>query len=301
SFALSNVFLSYFVGTHTLRSWVLESPAQHLSGFLVVAVTAGLMFFDFAFFREQMCTVICPYARLQSVLLDRRSLLIGYDGVRGEPRSKGKPKPGHGDCIDCNACVISCPTGIDIREGLQLECIACGQCADACDSIMEKVKQPIGLIRYASQDELQTGKKAPRLRTRVVIYSLLLLGLIATLSASVLRKPESDVTILRGIGAPFSQSGESVVNQIRVKIRNRSGAEQSYHVEILGLPGGQLIAPEDPLSIAAGEQRSTSVFVLAAKTAFSRGARPVQFRVSGTHGFRLDYPYELLGPEGAHP
>jgi cytochrome c oxidase accessory protein FixG len=301
SFVLANVFLSYFVSTHALRMWVTEAPSQHMSGFLVVAVTTSLMFFDFAYFREQMCTVVCPYARLQSVLLDRRSLLIGYDRLRGEPRSKGKPKPGHGDCIDCNACVISCPTGIDIRGGLQLECIACGQCVDACDSIMAKIDKPAGLIRYASQDALQTGKKSPVLRTRVVIYSILLLGLVATLTTSLLAKPLAEVTILRGIGAPFSESGELIVNQIRVKIRNRADAAQSYHIEIVGLDGGQLIAPEDPLLIAAGEQRSTSVFVMAPKTAFLHGSRAVHFRVTDNHGHRAEYPYQLLGPEGTEP
>ncbi|HEX2671061.1 MAG TPA: cytochrome c oxidase accessory protein CcoG, partial [Polyangiaceae bacterium] len=143
SFVLANVFLSYFVGTHALRAWVTESPSKHLAGFLVVAVTTGLVFFDFAYFREQMCTVICPYARLQSVLLDRSSLIVGYDGRRGEPRSKGKQKLGNGDCIDCQACVVACPTGIDIRQGLQLECIACAQCIDACDSIMTRIHKPL--------------------------------------------------------------------------------------------------------------------------------------------------------------
>jgi cytochrome c oxidase accessory protein FixG len=301
SFALANVFLSYFVGTHALRIWIAEAPAQHMSGFLMVLVTTGLMFFDFAYFREQMCTVICPYARLQSVLLDRRSLLVAYDAQRGEPRSKGKPKPGHGDCIDCQACVVSCPTGIDIREGLQLECIACGQCADACDSIMARIDKPSGLIRYASQDALETGNKSPIVRTRVVIYSVLLLGLLASLTTSLLAKPGADVTILRGIGAPFSESGASVVNQIRIKIRNRSGADQGYHVEITDLSGATLIAPEDPLTVAAGQQRTTSVFVMTPKSAFLGGARAVHFRVTDAHGYRAEYPYQLLGPEGTQP
>ena len=301
SFALANVFLSYFVGTHTLRTWITEAPSQHSSGFLVVVVTTALMFFDFAYFREQMCTVVCPYARLQSVLLDRRSLLIGYDARRGEPRSKGKPKPGHGDCIDCQACVVACPTGIDIRQGLQLECLACGQCADACDSIMARVGKPAGLIRYASQDALETGKKTPLVRTRVVIYSVLLLGLIVTLSASLLARPAADVTILRGIGAPFSESGATVINQIRVKIRNRSGAEQSYQIEISDLARAQLIAPEDPLLVTAGDQRSTSVFVMLPRAAFLHGMVAVHFRVTDAHGYRGVFPYQLLGPEGTPP
>jgi cytochrome c oxidase accessory protein FixG len=297
SFALANVFLAYFVGTRALRSWVLEAPSQHLGGFLVVCVTAGLMFFDFAYFREQMCTVICPYARLQSVLLDRRSLLIGYDAPRGEPRSKGKPKPGHGDCIDCRACVVACPTGIDIREGLQLECIACAQCVDACDSIMARVGKPSGLIRYASQEALETGKERSVLRPRLIIYSVLLVGLFLTLSASLMTKPNAEVTILRGIGAPFSESGSEVVNQIRIKVRNRSSNAQRYQVKLSDLPAGRMIAPEIPLSVPAGEQRTTSVFVMVAKSEL-HGARAVHFRINDEHGYRTELPYELLGPEG---
>ena len=297
SFVLANVFLAYFVGTHALRTWITESPSKHAAGFSVVAVTTGLVFFDFAYFREQMCTVICPYARLQSVLLDRQSLLIGYDAKRGEPRSKGKPKPGHGDCIDCQACVVTCPTGIDIRQGLQLECIACGQCVDACDSIMERIHKPSGLIRYASQDALESGRKPSVLRPRVLIYSALLLGLLTTLTGALLVKPGADVTILRGIGAPFSENGEQIVNQIRIKVQNRGGREERYHVALADLAGAQLIAPEDPLLVTAGEQRTTSVFVMAPRGAFSHASRAVHFRVTGSSGYHGDFPYELLGPE----
>jgi cytochrome c oxidase accessory protein FixG len=297
SFVLANVFLSYFVGTHALRRWMTEPPAQHMAGFLVVLVTTGLVFFDFAYFREQMCTVICPYARLQSVLLDRRSLVIGYDVKRGEPRSKGKQKPGNGDCIDCQACVVACPTGIDIRQGLQLECIACAQCVDACDSIMARIHKPSGLIRYASQDTLETGRKASLLRPRVVIYSLLLLALLAILTNALLVKPGAEVTILRGIGAPYTENGPHVVNQIRIKIQNRGSATQNYHVELADLPTAQLISPEDPLPVPAGEHRTTSVFVMAPKSVLSHGRRAVHFRITDSNGYRAEFPYELLGPE----
>jgi cytochrome c oxidase accessory protein FixG len=301
AFLVGNVFLAYFVGVHTLRTWVSEAPSRHSAGFAIVLGTTALMFFDFAYFREQMCTVVCPYARLQSVLLDRRSRLIGYDVRRGEPRSKGKQQPGNGDCIDCQACVVTCPTGIDIREGLQMECIACGQCADACDSIMARIHKPSGLIRYASQDELETGKPAPVWRPRVLVYTVFLLGLVITLTAFVLKKPSADVTVLRGLGAPFSEAGSSVVNQIRIKIRNRSVAPQSYHLAAPSLPEARLIAPEDPLLIGPGEQRTTSVFVLLPRTAFEHGARAVRFLITDTRGYRVEYPYQLLGPEGAKP
>jgi cytochrome c oxidase accessory protein FixG len=297
AFLLANVFLAYFVGTDALRHWVLEAPTEHWGGFSVVLVTTGLVFFDFAWFREQMCTVICPYARLQSVLLDPRSLLIGYDEKRGEPRSKGKAKtPGHGDCIDCQACVVSCPTGIDIRQGLQLECIACGQCADACDSIMDRIKKPRGLIRYTSQQSLASGEPARLLRPRVAIYALVLLGLVVTLVLTGERRPQAEVTILRGLGAPFSVTGQQVVNQLRLKVRNRSEQPRRFDVRIVDLPEAQLIAPELPLQVAPSEQAAASFFVTAPLGAL-HGSKRVRLRVGDEQQFET-VEYTLLGPQG---
>jgi cytochrome c oxidase accessory protein FixG len=300
SFLLANVFLAYFVGTDALKRWVLDAPTQHWGGFSVVIVTTGLVFFDFAYFREQMCTVICPYARLQSVLLDPKSLLIGYDERRGEPRSKGKAKtPGHGDCIDCTACVVACPTGIDIRQGLQLECIACGQCADACDSIMDRIKKPRGLIRYSSQQNLTTGAQTKLLRPRVAIYGLVLVGLLAVLTLTGKRRPEAEITVLRGLGAPFTVTGDRVVNQLRLKVNNRSAAARHFRVTVLDFPEASLVAPELPLVVGADEQGSASFFITAPSSAL-RGARQVRFRIGDARDFQT-VDYALLGPQGNTP
>lgn len=295
---LANVFLSYFVGVQTLRHWILEAPSDHPGGFSIVLVTTALVFFDFAYFREQMCTVICPYARLQSVLLDPKSLLIGYDAKRGEPRSKGKAKtPGHGDCIDCRACVTTCPTGIDIREGLQLECIACGQCADACDSIMERIKKPAGLIRYSSQQALSTGKPTRMLRLRTGIYAVVLAGLLATLMFVGQRRTTAEVTILRGIGAPFSQSGQDVANQLRLKVQNRSERRESFDLRILDMPEAKLIAPELPLVVPPGELAVANLFIVA-PSASIRGRRMVQLQIQSVGQPAQVVSYTLLGPNG---
>ncbi|HVY28941.1 MAG TPA: cytochrome c oxidase accessory protein CcoG [Polyangiaceae bacterium] len=297
SFLLANVFLAYFVGTDALEHWVLEAPSEHLGGFSVVLVTTGLVFFDFAYFREQMCTVVCPYARLQSVLLDPKSLLIGYDARRGEPRSKGKAKTaGHGDCIDCQACVVSCPTGIDIRQGLQLECIACGQCADACDSIMDRIKKPRGLIRYSSQRALESGQTSSKLRVRVVIYAVVLAGLLASLLLIGRSRPSAEVTVLRGLGAPFSQNGDDVINQLRLKVTNRGEKARDFSVQITDMPEARLIAPELPLHVAPSEQASVSFFVVAPQGAV-HGSRRIHLRVGDASGGDLT-TYTLLGPEG---
>jgi cytochrome c oxidase accessory protein FixG len=300
AFLLANVFLAYFVGTNALRHWVLEAPSQHPGGFSVVIVTTALVFFDFAYFREQMCTVACPYARIQSVLLDPKSLLIGYDARRGEPRSKGKAKTaGHGDCIDCQACVVACPTGIDIRQGLQLECIACGQCADACDSIMTRIAKPIGLIRYSSQQALATGKPTSKLRPRVIVYAVALLGLIAALLLVGGSRPSAEVTILRGLGAPFSVSGDDVVNQLRLKVHNRGETSRDFAVTLVDLPEARLVAPELPLRVAASEQGVASFFVVVPRSAI-RGSRHVRLRVGDAASSDV-IRYTLLGPEGDRP
>jgi cytochrome c oxidase accessory protein FixG len=294
---VGNVFLAYFVGTDALIKWMTRPPTEHPAGFVVMAVTAGLMFFDFAYFREQMCTVACPYARLQSVLLDKRSLIIGYDGNRGEPRQKGKPKPGFGDCMDCSACVVACPTGIDIREGLQLECIACGQCVDACNSVMSRIEKPLGLIRYGSQESFEDRSvKARIFRPPVVIYPLLLAAILGALLFVGSRRASADVTVLRGIGAPFVEQLDGVSNQIRIKIENHGESAVPYAIELLDAPAARLIAPENPLLVPNRSQRSTSVFVVLPRDAFPSGVRAVRFKVSGG-GFSVEVPYKLLGPD----
>lgn len=294
---LANNFLAYFVGTDTLLTWISQSPAEHPGPFAVMAGTTGLMLFDFAHFREQMCTVACPYARLQSVLLDPDSLIIGYDARRGEPR--GKLGRARGDCVDCRACVATCPTGIDIRAGLQLECIACAQCADACDAIMARLGRPPGLVGYASQRGLETGVGRRRLRPRVAIYAALLAGLVTALAAALALRQDLDAWLLRGTGAPYALTGDGrVSNQLRVRLQNRRGAP--LRVE-LALAGGQadlaLIAPENPLTLPALGQVTTSVFVLAPAAGFEHGRRTAVLEVrTSTGAAPRTLRGSLLGP-----
>jgi len=299
SLLVANVFLSYFVGVRALSEWVTASPFERPGPFLVVAITAGLVFFDFAYFREQMCTVICPYARLQSVLLDKQSLIVGYDERRGEPRSKGKSTPGSGDCIDCSACVRACPTGIDIRQGLQLECIACAQCIDACDSIMTRVHKPLGLIRYGTERGLREGVKARIVfRLRVLVYPAILA--ISVLGLVLLGSPRAaEVSVLRGLAAPYTLSGTTVRNQLRIKIENRTGAEQRYEIALEPGAGLSLVAPENPLVIRGGTRRTTTVFVSSPQTGFNGGVRPIRFSIRDAAGFEEVVSYHLLGPKDA--
>lgn len=306
SVIVANVFLAYFVSVDVLLDWMTSPPSEHPGGFAVMGFTAALVFFDFAYFREQMCTVICPYARLQAALFDKDSLIIGYDEKRGEPRHKGRSREGDGDCVDCSACVVACPTGIDIRQGLQLECIACGQCIDACNTIMPKVKKPLGLIRYASQSSLAGGTRRV-LRIRVVIYALLFIALIGALFVFGRHRPGPDVTILRGIGAPYVLQGDQVRNQIRVKIENRDSEDAEYLIKILaGEPGkaremstlsGQVILPENPLAVPGKSRRTTSGFLLLPQSAFALGRLAIVVRIETTGQQPIEEAYHILGPK----
>src|SRR5690606_21433497 len=165
SVGLAHVFLAYFVSFPSMWTMVTSPPTEHIEAFIWTTAFAAVTFFNFGWFREQVCLIICPYGRLQSVMTDRNTFNVAYDVTRGEPR--GKPsEEGVGDCVDCRRCVQVCPTGIDIRNGLQLDCVGCASCIDACDEVMDKLGRPRGLIRYDSPNGLE-GKKRRFLRPRV--------------------------------------------------------------------------------------------------------------------------------------
>lgn len=298
---LAHTFLAYFVGVENLAVWVRRSPFEHPTSFLVMAGTTALIFFDFTYFREQTCIVACPYGRWQSVLLDSQSLVVAYDYNRGEPRAKGREKAeGAGDCIDCNACVHTCPTGIDIRDGLQMECIHCTQCIDACNDIMRKVNRPEGLIRYTTQDTLR-GKGSNWLRPRVVLYPAALVLFLGAFVWAIASRAEAEITLLRGIGAPFAVGTDGrVSNQVRVKVVNRSRSAHDYHITVEGAPGITVIAPENPLRVAAGAMATTSIFVLLASDEFTNGEREVMVRVASGATFGESIPWRLAGPTGVN-
>ena len=296
---LTHVFLAYFVGVETLGRWVTRSPVEHPTTFFIMLGTTALIFLDFAWFREQTCLVACPYGRIQSVLLDRQSVIVGYDTSRGEPRMKGIRGRAEraGDCIDCGNCVTTCPTGIDIRDGLQMECIHCTQCADACDAVMDKIGKPRGLIRYTSRDEI-SGLPRKILRARVVLYPLVLVAMLGTLIYLLGTRAEAEITVLRGLGAPYTQTGTgSLLNQVRIRVRNRGAEAARYRISLEAPEGMTMIAPINPLPVRAGELATTSVFVEFPRRLLHDGEIPVTFRIEDEHGFARELPYRLLGPD----
>ncbi len=303
SMILAHSFLAYFVGTEQLASWMRSSPVDHPIAFLVMAGTTVAMLFDFLFFREQLCLIACPYGRFQSVMLDRRSLIVGYDYNRGEPRGKirKRPEPNAeplGDCVACGRCVAVCPTGIDIRDGLQMECVNCAQCIDACNDVMRKVGRPEGLIRYTSQDELE-GKPARLLRPRTVLYPLLLLGIAIAFVGVLATKSSFDARPLRAGGNPFSRGpGGEIRNAFRVRIVNRSEAPQTYTMRLESPAGADLnVTDREGLQLEPGATSIVPVMVVVPRGGIpSDGQLGASIRIEDSSGNERTIDYTLLGP-----
>jgi cytochrome c oxidase accessory protein FixG len=246
---VSNTFLAYWVGRENILAWMTGSPLEHWTAFLFMAVILGLFYFDFAWFREQFCIVLCPYARFQSVLTDAHTLQVGYDTVRGEPR--GKAGTTTGDCVECFKCVSVCPTGIDIRDGFQLECIGCARCIDACDSVMTPLGRPTGLIRYDSLARLG-GQATAVLRPRVAIYSALLIAVTAALLWGLHTRNLIEVTVIRPPGSPYAVlSGGIVSNHYTLALFNKAPDEKHLTIELAQPHQGRLIVPVNPVSVPA--------------------------------------------------
>lgn len=296
---LAHIFLAYFVGLEQLQVWVARSPAEHPTGFIVMATTTALMFFDFAYFREQTCLVACPYGRFQSALTDRDTMIISYDGTRGEPRGK-RAASGRGDCIDCRMCVATCPTGIDIRRGLQMECIGCAQCIDACDAVMDKIKRPRGLIGYSSANILE-GKAEHIIRPRIFLYPVILMGLIGLFVYRLATLPAAEAAVLPRQGAPFySLPSGDIANQLRLRLVNRDEAATDF---TFSLPeeavsrGVRLVAEKEAVSVEPTDSVTVGCVLGAPPGIFSgRGAFETEVIVSASSGFTTRLPYRMLGP-----
>jgi cytochrome c oxidase accessory protein FixG len=216
AFFISNIFLSYIIGMDELLKIVTDPPSEHLQGLFAISVFSGIFYFVFSYFREQVCTIVCPYGRLQGVLLDRDSIVIAYDNVRGEPRKRYRKDEGwdnRGDCIECYQCVEVCPTGIDIRNGIQLECVNCTACIDACDDIMDKINRPRGLIRYASVNSIEKKTKW-KFTPRAIGYSALLTALLIILVILLINRTDFSVTVLRTPGLLSQEQPNNMVSNI---------------------------------------------------------------------------------------
>ncbi len=270
---IANTFLSYIVGVERVKELITDGPSSHLGGFIAMLLFSGAFYFIFAFFREQVCMIACPYGRLQGVLLDNKSIVVAYDYKRGEPRGKHNPledrdKAEKGDCIDCKNCITVCPTGIDIRNGTQLECINCTACMDACDSIMDRVKKPRGLIRYSSEKGIAEGHNSI-FNARAIAYSAFLTLLLILLAGLFTLRTEVEATILRVPGTLFQEYGpENYSNVYKIQLVNKTRADLPVELK-LETGEGEVIVMGGPILVSGGKVVESNFLLVKPKTSLS--------------------------------
>lgn len=234
SFIIANTFLSYIIGTDKLFRIMTDPIGNHVGGLIAIMGFTVAFYIVYAFIREIVCTVICPYGRLQSVLLDKNSLIVAYDYLRGEPRGKRKKEEAKlsGDCIDCGLCVSVCPTGIDIRDGIQLECVQCTACIDACNLMMAKIHKAPDLIKIASENGINEGKPA-KFNYRAKAYSVVLVCLLVLLTSLIATRTKFDATVLRVPGQILQENKDGTVSNLyRIKVVSKSMKTEPYHLVI---------------------------------------------------------------------
>nr|WP_315233061.1 cytochrome c oxidase accessory protein CcoG [uncultured Flavobacterium sp.] len=269
SFFIANVFLAYLISSDKLLLMIEEGPENHLSTLVSLLIFTGVFYFIFAWFREQVCIIACPYGRLQGVLLDDKSINVAYDFVRGEKvvgrakfnKQEVRAATGKGDCIDCKQCVNVCPTGIDIRNGTQMECINCTACIDECDTIMDSVGLPKGLIRYASEDEIEkkvTFKFTPRMKG----YSAVLFILTGILIGLLFLRSDVEASILRLPGQLFEHKGENISNIYTFKIINKTNTDfNDIHFKLVGIKGTLKVVGKQDLKVPKQGMNGGTLFV----------------------------------------
>lgn len=240
SFLIANFFLAYILGMDKVLSMVHDGVAAHYGTFISLIGFTTVFFFVYYWFREQACLVVCPYGRLQGVLLDKKSMVVAYDYVRGEPRGKLKKASidiAQGDCVDCLACVRVCPTGIDIRNGTQLECVNCTACIDTCNAIMDKINKPLGLIRIDSEENIAHSKKN-KFNWRFAGYSLVLAALLGFLVILLASRTDVDATVLRTPGQIFQMQPDGrISNLYSIKLANKTRSDMPMSLKLENIEG----------------------------------------------------------------
>ena len=295
SFVVGNTLLSYIIGIEKLYAIVTDNPANHLKGLTFMILFTGVFYGIFARFREQACTFICPYGRFQSALLDENSIVVAYDYKRGEGRGilqrskslEARKAEGKGDCVDCRQCVTVCPTGIDIRDGTQMECVNCTACIDACDSVMDKIKRPRGLIRYASLNGIERGEKL-RMTPRLIGYAVVLTALIALFFYLLFTRTDVQTTLLRAPGALFQQMPNGKISNLYVvKAVNKTHREIDVALKLENVAGDIKVLGQ-ALKVPAEKLVEASVLIELDPATLGGGNLPLQVGVyEGTRRVEL--------------
>ncbi len=297
SVLIAHVFLSYFVSIPRLYQMASSSPFQHLGAFVFVFALGLILYGNFAWFREQFCIILCPYGRFQSALLDEDSFVIGYDEKRGEPRGKATD-PDAGDCIDCRRCVQVCPTGIDIRQGLQMECIACSNCVDACDEIMLKLGRPRGLVRYDSLNGL-AHRTRRILRPRIILYLVLMMAGAAVMATAVAtRLKPATLAVARMTGAPYYLANGEIRNTFMVTIVNKRNEASTFqlHVSSKSTPSLRVIGSEEAFTLESNAETRRTLVATIPETDF-QGTFPMDVVLTEPgHETTIIQQVEFLGP-----
>lgn len=300
SFLIANTFLAYIIGSEALLDIVTSPVNEHLGGFIAIAIFTTVFFAVFSLAREQVCTFVCPYGRLQSVLLDRNSLVVAYDNVRGETRGKirkgeDRQEAKKGDCIDCNLCVNVCPTGIDIRNGTQLECINCTACIDACDHMMESVGMEKGLVRFASTETIEKGSKFV-LSTRAKAYSLVLVALLVLIGALLITRTDVETTVLRTRGTLFTKMDDVTYSNIYdIAVVNKTNTDAPIRIEVIeGNAEVQMIG--DKLNVEARGEHTGKFMILMKKDQMKRGKNELKLGIYNNDKLEETISTTFIGP-----
>ncbi len=295
SAVIAHIFLAYFVSLPELYRFMRSSPTEHLASFGVVVFLTLCLYGAFSWFREQFCIILCPYGRIQSALTDDNTVVIGYDAKRGEPRGRATD-PSKGDCVDCLRCVKVCPTGIDIRNGLQMECIGCAACVDACNEIMGKLDRPKGLVRYDSLNGLN-GKKTRFVRPRTILYTVLMLLGASALAFSLTRVHDVNISVARMRGAPFYVDETGIRNQFEVSLTTKRNVDTAFTLTLEDAPIGVVTGGMNvPVVVKRQAEGKRPVFITIPRDLYKGPVTVKLVSRSDPGGTVIKKELRLLGP-----
>lgn len=292
SLAMTNIFLIWFIGSEQWLQIIKEPITAHLSGYIIVLIISAFFYWVYSYFREQICTMVCPYGRMQGVLLDSKTIIVTYDYKRGEPRGTKNT----GDCIDCRQCISVCPTGIDIRNGTQLECINCSACIDQCNRIMEVTGKPKGLIRFDSEAGIRDGHKTIwNARNRA--YSVVLLALFSFFVYTLLSRPAVETTILRTPGLLFQENSDnSISNVYNIKIVNKTHDAMSLEIKVLS-HNGKIQMAGNNMDIKDQDMFESTFILFIPKADIKSDKTEVEFGIFSNGELLEKYKTTFVGPQ----
>jgi cytochrome c oxidase accessory protein FixG len=301
SLLIAHTVLAYIIGVDSTMAIIVEPPSQNLIGFISMVSFTGIFYFVYARFREQACIAVCPYGRLQGVLLGKESIVVAYDWLRGEPRGHLRKKQGsaetnHGDCIDCNLCVHVCPTGIDIRNGTQMECVNCTACIDACDDVMLKIGKPLGLIRFASINSI-TNRIQKIINPRVIGYSFVLVALLGILGFALITRSDVETTVLKVPGTLYQREPGLITNLYNVEFVNKTFSDLSLEIKVEAPEGAKVYKVDGKAIVVPAEGLVKSVYFIKIPDGQLTNARTVVTLGVYSNGKKLEtVKAKFIGP-----